>query len=254
MTRISLYIKRHTDTGLKYLGVTTKDPYTQLGSGLYWTAHLEKHGNQMMTCVLGEFDDIEECSQVALQFSAEHDVVKSAEWANLKPENAKQGWVAGFPQTLESIQKRVAKNTGKKRTEETKRKISESRLGEKHWLYGVCGEDSHWFGRQHTPDSIEKMRSIKMGKTHSDETKAKHSMQTIGDKNPAAKWFVAIDTHGLRHFRKSLSTFSVEHSLSPACMKAVALGRNKQHKGWTVNYVDHFKERVGSKPALRSVA
>ena len=160
MTRISLYIKRHTDTGLKYLGVTTKDPYTYLGSGLYWTAHLEKHGNQMMTCVLGEFDDIEECSQVALQFSAEHDVVNSVEWANLKPENAKQGWVAGFPQTLESIEKRVAKNTGKKRTEETKRKISESRIGDKHWLYGVCGEDSHWFGRKHTPESIEKMKAI----------------------------------------------------------------------------------------------
>lgn len=183
MTRISLYIKRHTDTGLKYLGVTTKDPYTYLGSGLYWTAHLEKHGNQMMTCVLGEFDDIEECSQVALQFSAEHDVVNSAEWANLKPENAKQGWVAGFPQTPESIQKRVAQNTGKKRTEETKRKISESRLGDKHWLHGVCGEDSHWFGRKHTPESIEKMKAAKSGANHPMFGKKRPEGFAIGEKN-----------------------------------------------------------------------
>lgn len=183
MTRISLYIKRHTDTGLKYLGVTTKDPYTYLGSGLYWTAHLEKHGNQMMTCVLGEFDDIEECSQVALQFSAEHDVVKSAEWANLKPENAKQGWVAGFPQNPESIQKRVAKNTGKKRTEETKRKISESRLGDKHWLYGVCGEDSHWFNRKHTPESIEKMKAVKSGANHPMFGKKRPEGFGAGEKN-----------------------------------------------------------------------
>ena len=137
-----------------------------------------------MTCVLGEFDDIEECSQVALQFSAEHDVVNSVEWANLKPENAKQGWVAGFPQTLESIQKRVVKNTGKKRTEETKRKISESRLGDKHLLYGVCGEDSHWFGRKHTPEAIEKMKAGKAGANHPMFGKKRPEGFGVGEKNP----------------------------------------------------------------------
>ena len=251
---ITLYVKRHTDTGLKYLGVTTKDPYTYLGSGLYWAAHLKKYGNEMMTCVLGVFDDIEECSKLGLQYSEEHDVVASKEWANLKPENARQGWVAGFPQEPESIAKRVAKNTGKKRTEETKRKISESRLGEKHWFHNVCGEASHWYGRQHTPESIEKMRAVKMGKTYSAETKARHSVLSSGANNPAAKWFVAIDSHGLRYFRKSLSTFSTANGLSPTCMRAVALGRNKQHRGWTVSYVDHIKDRLGEKPMLRSVA
>lgn len=254
MIPLSLYIKRHTDTGLKYLGVTTKDPYSYLGSGRYWTAHLRKYGEGMMTCVLGVFDDIEECSRMGLLYSDEFDVVNSKEWANLKPENAKQGSVPGFPQTPEAIAKRVAKNTGKKRTEETKRKISESRLGEKHWLHGVRGEDSHWYGRRHTAESIEKMRLVKIGTTHSAETKARHSLQCAGSGNPAAKWFIAIDGQGLRYFRKSLSTFSTDQGLSPACMFAVARGRNKQHRGWTVRYVDQIKTRLGEKPMLKRVA
>jgi len=31
-----LYIKKHNETGLKYFGKTTQDPYTYQGSGTDW--------------------------------------------------------------------------------------------------------------------------------------------------------------------------------------------------------------------------
>lgn len=46
---IYLYLKTHNTTGLKYLGKTVKDPSTYKGSGLHWTRHLAKHGNDVNT-------------------------------------------------------------------------------------------------------------------------------------------------------------------------------------------------------------
>lgn len=45
-----LYIKQHNVTKLKYFGKTTNgDPYKYKGSGIYWTRHLNKHGNDVTT-------------------------------------------------------------------------------------------------------------------------------------------------------------------------------------------------------------
>lgn len=179
-----LYVKRHMDTGLRYLGVTTKEPYKYLGSGLYWGKHLKLHGKNIITCVIGEFTDKEECSKVALEYSKLHNVVKSVEWANLKPENAKQGWVAGMPQRDETVAKRIKANTGKKRTEETKRKIAETRIGEKHWYYGKSGKEMPWFGRKHTPESIAKMRLVKSKSNHPMFGKKRPAGFMSGENNP----------------------------------------------------------------------
>jgi hypothetical protein len=40
---IYLYVKTHNNTGMKYLGKTTKpDPHKYPGSGKRWTRHLKK--------------------------------------------------------------------------------------------------------------------------------------------------------------------------------------------------------------------
>lgn len=88
---IHLYVKIHNDTGLKYFGKTTKDPFKYRGSGKYWLAHLKKHGANITTEVVRSFDDAQEASTFALQFSIEHDIVKSPIWANMIPENALDG-------------------------------------------------------------------------------------------------------------------------------------------------------------------
>lgn len=76
---ISIYIKTHNVTGLKYLGKTTKDPFKYRGSGKYWKRYLAKHGNNVTTEVIAEFLSTDECSAFALALSRE--------WDSLTPMN-----------------------------------------------------------------------------------------------------------------------------------------------------------------------
>ncbi len=82
-------------------------------------------------------------------------------------------------------------NSGIPRTEETKRKISETVLrqyasgrerliGDKHSMYG---KKSTFYGRKHTEEAKNKVRIANTGRTFSEETKAIWSKQRKGDKN-----------------------------------------------------------------------
>jgi hypothetical protein len=91
-----LYVKTHLDTGLKYFGKTTlSDPHKYKGSGKKWLNHLRKHGYNVYTKIVGYYTDKEECRMVALNFSAENNIVESKEWANLTIEN---GLMAAYEQ------------------------------------------------------------------------------------------------------------------------------------------------------------
>ena len=99
-----LYIKQHSDTGLKYFGKTTNSPHGYNGSGKYWTRHLKKHGTNIETIWCKLFTDKTMLVEYALRFSAENKIVDSAEWANLKNENGLDGGIFG-PITEEYKQK-----------------------------------------------------------------------------------------------------------------------------------------------------
>ena len=87
-----LYVKQHEETGLKYFGKTQrKDPFKYQGSGLYWKKHIEKYGNKIKTLWVQRFDNIEELTKTALEFSMKNNIVESNEWANLKIENGLDG-------------------------------------------------------------------------------------------------------------------------------------------------------------------
>lgn len=90
---ITLYIKTHNKTGLKYFGKTKQDdPYSYLGSGTYWKNHLKKYGNDISTEIFAEFEnECEELVETALKFSKENDIVESNKWANLIEENGLDG-------------------------------------------------------------------------------------------------------------------------------------------------------------------
>jgi hypothetical protein len=162
-----LYLKVHDVTGLKYLGQTQKDPVTYCGSGVYWKAHLSKHGSEHSTKILRECQTKEELKEWGLYYSQLWNIVESDEWANLKEEQGdggrqseevrmrisqagkgrtpwnkgKQIWVesqrakigqrnrARGPQSSETIAKRVSKTLGRKRTQETKDRIGSSKKG-----------------------------------------------------------------------------------------------------------------------------
>jgi hypothetical protein len=89
---IYLYIKQHLNTGLKYFGKTIKNPYDYQGSGVYWNRHLDTHGrNNVATLNVWQFDNQEECTEFALDFSKSNNIVQSKEWANLMEENGISG-------------------------------------------------------------------------------------------------------------------------------------------------------------------
>jgi hypothetical protein len=88
---IYLYLKTHNVTGLKYLGKTTKDPYTYNGSGKKWSYHLKVHGCDISTLVLFCTEDKEKFKNVALKVSKSLNIVESPEFANLTYEEGQGG-------------------------------------------------------------------------------------------------------------------------------------------------------------------
>lgn len=116
---IYLYVKQHSVTGLKYFGKTKYNPFNYNGSGKYWKFHINKHGkNFIQTLDVFGFDNQELCSEFALQFSRNNNIIESKEWANLKEENGKDGGRDfGFKQSKETKNKigisMIGKNLGK---------------------------------------------------------------------------------------------------------------------------------------------
>ena len=165
---IYLYVKTHQKTGLKYLGQTRAiDPHKYTGSGVYWLSHLKVHGFDYTTEILHECTSKEELNEIGLYYSKLWNIVESNEWANLKEECGDGGrqtdvvrkrigeackgripWNKGIsmwsdddkkrisennkkrqPQSPEQIANRVSKNTGQKRSDETKKKMSVAQSG-----------------------------------------------------------------------------------------------------------------------------
>ena len=91
-----LYVKTHNKTGLKYFGKTVnRHPETYRGSGVRWLNHLNYHGNDVTTEIIGYFTDEYECRAAAIEFSLTNNIVESTSWANLEIENGTNGGFVG---------------------------------------------------------------------------------------------------------------------------------------------------------------
>jgi hypothetical protein len=88
---LTLYLKEHNKTGLKYLGKTVKDAHTYSGSGIRWKAHLKKHGKDISTTILFQCEDKKEFKKVALEYSHKWNIVESHWFANLMNEEGQGG-------------------------------------------------------------------------------------------------------------------------------------------------------------------
>lgn len=107
---------------------------------------------------------------------------------------------------------------GKPRSEEIKRKISESTSGEKHHMWGKVG---HRKGMKNKPSHCEGISNTRC--------------ETFGN-----IWEVT-DPYDNKYVCKSLKKFAKEHSLNAGHMYNIAKGKLKQYKGWTV---ENVKNRI----------
>ncbi|MFN9109240.1 MAG: NUMOD3 domain-containing DNA-binding protein, partial [Bacteroidota bacterium] len=81
--------------------------------------------------------------------------------------------------------------SGRVQTFETRKKISESKIGENNPSYGKTGEKAFHYGKRHSEETRNKLRELntgenshRYGKKHSEETKEKMSKSALGENNP----------------------------------------------------------------------
>lgn len=138
-----LYIKRHRQTGMLYLGKMKegrRNIHHYLGSGKRWMNHLEKHGKNVETIWHQLFTNKDELVRMATHLSKTLDICRSDDWANIKPETGLDGGVdpvaqsalmKGVPKTAEHRAKIASAKKGRKRTAAERRRISEGCKGRK---------------------------------------------------------------------------------------------------------------------------
>jgi hypothetical protein len=183
--KIYLYIKQHNKTKLKYFGKTIHDPYSYKGSGKYWKKHIKKHGNDEVTTLnVWQFDNIDKCTQFALNFSRENNIVESTEWANLQLENGLDGGapdhgrfkgmtyeeIYGAEKAAELRKSRSQSNSFRGITEETKRKIGKANKGK------LVGKNNPMYGKTHSEETKRKL-SLHGGQKWSKELRLKLATQ-----------------------------------------------------------------------------
>lgn len=137
---ISLYLKTHNVTGLKYLGKTSADPLKYKGSGRRWMTHIAKHGNDVTTIVLAECETNDEIKKLGLYYSQLWDVVSSPNFANLKEEAGDGG---SHPHTENTKQRisaakkgSVSPTKGKQWSEERRSNAKMRRTGDGNPMFG----------------------------------------------------------------------------------------------------------------------
>lgn len=102
-----LMVKTHNKTGLKYLCQTRReDPFSYPGSGKYWRLHLDEHGYDYSTEILGQYPTQEELKEAGVRYSTLHSVVESEEWANLREESGDGGDTSKTDGYKEGMKKR----------------------------------------------------------------------------------------------------------------------------------------------------
>lgn len=153
-----LYIKQHPITGLMYFGKTTRNNVCSYkGSGKYWSAHLNEHGDVVNTIWVSDiFTNPADIEEFALAFSELFDIVESNRWANLKPENGLDGGNVPGCVSEEGRKRTLAAVVGIPKSEEHKQKIRNARAKQ------VITEEAR-----------QKMSTTRTGKKHSPETRQK---------------------------------------------------------------------------------
>jgi hypothetical protein len=177
---IYLYVKTHKN-GLKYFGKTTNlDPHNYKGSGLYWNNYCKKYGYEYSTEIVATFEnnDREKALQFAINYSKEHDIVASKEWANLKEERLDGGFdhINNDQQTKKSCIEKT-KQTLLSWSEEKRKEIQskKTRFGSDNGMFGRnrSGSNNPRYGVELSEDTKLKISRSNKGKIRSAKDREK---------------------------------------------------------------------------------
>lgn len=247
-----LYVKTHSITGLRYLGQTIGDPFTYLGSGVYWKKHLDKHGIDHHTEVIRECRSKEELREWGLFYSRLWNIVESEEWANLKEEQGDGG------RQSEDVRKRIGEagkgripwNKGKQIWNEFQRK----EIGQRNRERGPQSSDTiakrvaKNTGRKRSQVSLERMRNSHKGKKLTEEHRKKlrgprpnARVWNRGLKLPssatAMEWIIQNQKTGEQQIIKSLRKWCEENKFNYQVMHAYTK-QNKSYKDYIAIKLD----------------
>lgn len=133
---------------------------------------------------------------------------------------------------------------GKKLSEETRKKMSQAKTGQVPWnkgRTGVYSEESlsKMTGWHHTQESKQKMSVSKLGKKFTNQHKLNLSksrkgiLMPRGEFNKNSKEYLIITPDQKELKIKGIVSYCKENNLNAGCLIRVANGERKQHKGFT---------------------
>lgn len=144
----------------------------------------------------------------------------------------------------ETIQKIREGNLGKKRSEETRKRISEAKKGIPLSYEVKKGSESHWYGRNHSPEARIKISlGLKgnkncLGRKHTTETKKKISESHKGEKSYSWQGGTSFEPYGVE-FNNSLKKRIRERD-NYTCQNPMC-GKRQNGKTHSVHHIDYNK-------------
>jgi len=152
----------YEEWGRGYIGVKfNSDPETDGYYGTYY----DKAFSPTQKTVLGCFETKEEALEAEVILHRFFQVDRNPDFAN---------------QSRQASTKFFYDSSGRKHSEETKRKIGESN---KRAMLGVTGPDHNRWGKKHSAETKEKIRQKALGRKHTEETKKKLCKRKPGREN-----------------------------------------------------------------------
>lgn len=162
-----IYETTNLVNGKKYIGKHKSERFdkTYLGSGIALKKAIKKYGEKnFKTIILEKINTNQKDLDLREMFYIKKfNAVKDKKYYNRSYGGENEGWFG--------VNQAVKEQGGL--TEETRRKMSHSRRGNKHPMYG----------KHHSEQTKEKMRQIKKGKKTLEETKKKQSEALKGEKS-----------------------------------------------------------------------
>jgi group I intron endonuclease len=148
----------------------------------------------------------------------------------------------GKKMTPEQLEHHILVHTGKKASEETKRKQAEARKGTKRSPETREKMRLAALGHEVNEQTRAKIGEKSKGRVFSDEARTRMSMsgssrtRTSEEYATRRKTLIATSPDGIEYVVHGVDQFCKEHSLDGSSLAKVAKGKYKHHHGWTARY------------------